>query len=82
MNRQLILLAMMSTISAAAFTQSEQKQTTKENLSKAINAPDRKENAAKADVFILNKKIVADSSTQKQSGTKAIRKRKNCCRKS
>ena len=82
MNRKIMMIALISTISAGAFAQSAQKQTTKENISKAINAPDRKQNAAKADVFILNKKIVADSSTQKQSGAKAVRKSKTCCNKS
>jgi hypothetical protein len=72
-----IFFLAMNLISLNLFAQ------TKENkIEKAIRDPKRDENAAKADVYIQNKKIISDS-TQMQKGVKAEaatkkKKRKSC----
>lgn len=77
--KTLIFFLAMNLISLSLFAQ------TKENkIEKAIKDPKREENAAKADVYIQNKKIISDS-TQLQNGNKSDavtkKKRKKSCRK-
>jgi hypothetical protein len=77
--KTLIFFLAMNLISLNLFAQ------TKENkIEKAIKDPKREENAAKADVYIQNKKIISDS-TQLQTGIKSgaitKKKRKKPCRK-
>ncbi len=59
-------------------------QTKENKIEKAIKDPKREENAAKADVYVQNKKIISDS-TQLQNGNKSHavtkKKRKKSCRK-
>ncbi len=53
-------------------------------IDKAIKDPKREENAAKADVYIQNKKVISDS-TQIQNGIKSEavtkKKKKKSCKK-
>jgi hypothetical protein len=75
----LIFFLAMNLISLNLFAQ------TKENkIEKAIKDPKREENAAKADVYIQNKKIISDSTqvkTEIKSAAVTNKKRKKPCRK-
>ena len=59
-------------------------QTTQQKIDKAIKDPKREENAAKADIYIHDKKKITDS-VQLQSGARpeAVikKKKKKSCRK-
>ena len=59
-------------------------QTINENIDKAAKNPSTKENAAKADVRLHDKKTITDSSSIKLQKTSAIdkKKKKRSCKKS
>ncbi len=59
-------------------------QTINENIDKAAKNPSTKENAAKADVRLHDKKIITDSVSIKLQKTSAIdkKKKKRSCKKS
>ncbi len=76
--KTLIFFLAMNLISLSLFAQ------TKENkIEKAIKDPKREENAAKADVYIQNKKVISDSTQQNGIKPEAVtkRKKKKACRK-
>jgi hypothetical protein len=77
--KTLIFFLAMNLFSLSLLAQSAEKK-----IDKAIKDPKRDENAAKADVYIQNKKIISDS-TQLQNGIKSEavtkKKRKKTCRK-
>lgn len=77
--KTLIFFLAMNLISFSLFA-----QTKESKIDKAIKDPKREENAAKADVYIQNKKIISDS-TQLQNGMKpeavTKKKKKKSCRK-
>jgi len=59
-------------------------QSKEQKIEKAMKDPKREENAAKADVYIQNKKVISDS-TQIQNGIKSEavtkKKKKKSCKK-
>lgn len=57
MNRKIFLLLLSTSMAMVSFSQ------TKQVIDKAAKDPQAKENAAKADVFLHNKKIITDSSS-------------------
>ncbi len=77
--KTLIFFLAMNLISLSLFAQIKENK-----IEKAIKDPLREENAAKADLYIQNKKIISDS-TQLQSGIKSEavtkKKKKKACRK-
>jgi hypothetical protein len=79
MNKKIFLLAIVTSLSMASFA-----QTINENIDKAAKNPSTKENAAKADVRLHDKKIITDSSSIKFQKTSAIdkKKKKRACKKS
>ena len=82
MKKSFALITGLIFIATASFS-----QTIKENIQKQAKDPKTAENAAKADVIIINKKTVTDSTAVKQQAatsnqTKSTAKRKKKCRKS
>ena len=77
MIKKFILLTLVTSLSAGAFAQS-----VKQNIDKAASNPTTKENAAKADVYIHDKKVISDSTAKgkKQSLTAVDKKRKKKCK--
>lgn len=74
MNRKMFLLLFSTFVAMASFS-----QTTKQVIDKAAKNPQTKENAAKADVRLHNKKVIADSSSLQQ--TPANKKKKKHARR-
>lgn len=58
MKGKIFLVLLSTTMAMVSFS-----QTTKQVIDKAAKDPQAKENAAKADVFLHKKKIIADSSS-------------------
>lgn len=79
MNKKILLLAFITSLSMASFA-----QTINKNIDKAAKDPATKENAAKADVRLHDKKIITDSSSVQPQKTAAIdkKKKKRSCKKS
>lgn len=78
MYKKLLLLAMLTTITTAAFSQ------TTSRVEKALNDPKRMENSAKADVYIQSKPVTSDNvQTAPVTSTQTtIRKKRTDNRKS
>jgi hypothetical protein len=71
MNRKLTLLITATLFSMASFA-----QTVKEGIDKAAKDPATKENAAKADVKLLDKTIITNNSSNPAVQNSAIDKKK------
>ncbi len=63
-------------------TSSALSQTVKDNLDKLYADPKTAENAAKADVRLHNKKVIADTTTTKAGEGIAPKKKKKNCKRS
>lgn len=63
-------------------TSSALSQTVKDNLDKLYADPKTAENAAKADVRLHNKKLIADTTTTKTGEGIAPKKKKKNCKRS
>jgi len=70
---KLLLTGLITCLSMASFAQSA-----KEKIDKVAKDPMTKENAAKADVRLHDKKIIADSSSITATQNPAKKKKKNC----